>query len=158
MKQCLICQAGEDTASLLRVPVTLEGSPLGDFIVCSGCFELLGQEKVTALIRAAALAGAEQIASGAGSGVAGMGSNETDPGHDSAAILAESAANQAPRTSQAELPASALADETALAAWLGRQLAPLLLGQYRQGRGQVTLLTSLTQGDGDYQFRAVLGD
>jgi hypothetical protein len=150
MKQCLICQAGEDTASLLRVPVTIEGSPLGDFIVCSGCFELLGQEKVTALIRAAALAGAEQMASGMGGEAAGMGSNEPD--------LAEQAAIQAPRTLQAELPASALADEAAFSAWLGRQLAPLLLGQYRQGRGQVTLLTSLTQGDGDYQFRAVLGD
>jgi hypothetical protein len=158
MKQCLICQAGEDTASLLRVPVTIEGSPLGDFIVCSGCFELLGQEKVTALIRAAALAGAEQIASGMGAEAAGMGSNANDPTGDPAMDSAENAAKQAPRTLQAELPASALADETAFAAWLGRQLAPLLLGQYRQGRGQVTLLTSLTQGDGDYQFRAVLGD
>jgi hypothetical protein len=156
MKQCLICQAGEDTASLLRVPVTIEGSPLGDFIVCSGCFELLGQEKVTALIRAAALAGAQQMANGIGAEAVGMGSSEAN--EVDKAYLAEQAANQAPRNLQAELPASALADEAAFSAWLGRQLAPLLLGQYRQGRGQVTLLTSLTQGDGDYQFRAVLGD
>lgn len=149
MQQCLICQAGEDTASLLRVPVTVEGSPLGDFAVCSGCFELLGQEKVAALIRAAALASVQKAG-----GISGGDALET-AAHE---IPATAEAPDALRQLDATLPASALADEAAFSAWLGRQLAPLFLGQYRQGRGQVTLLTSLTQGDNDYRFRAVLGD
>lgn len=149
MKQCLICQSTEDQASLIRLPVSLEGQPLGDLLVCSGCVELLGQEEVATLVKAAVVEGAyqpSQIIPAPGSDL------------ESAQSASSSLGADAPRTLDLAMPASALADEKAFGAWVGDRLAPLLLGQYRKGRGQVTLLTSLTQNESDYQFRVILGD
>lgn len=147
MKQCLICQAGDDQASLLRLPVTVEGNPLGDFLVCSACVELLGQEQIAALVRTAASEGAyapENILAA--------------PGAENSESAAPANETPAPRSMAQEVPAGVLNDPDRFGAWLGQQLAPLLLGQYQQGRGQVTLLTSLTQDENQFQFRAVLGD
>ncbi len=147
MKQCLICQASDDQASLLRLPVTVEGNPLGDFLVCSACVELLGKEQIATLVRTAASEGSyapENI-------LAAPGNEE---------IETADSVNEAPapRSMAQEVPAGILNDPDRFGAWLGKNLAPLLLGQYGQGRGQVTLLTSLTQDGNEFQFRAVLGD
>ena len=53
MKNCLVCQAGQDQAPLNRIPVSLEGAPWGDFLVCGDCFGTLGPEQVKELIRSA---------------------------------------------------------------------------------------------------------
>ncbi len=155
MKQCLICQSDEDKAQLLRLPVSLEGQPLGDFLVCSSCFELLGQEEVAALVKAAAL----EKAYGPNHILAANGSALADQ-EDSQALIDESSQMESstPRDLSETMPEAALADTKAFGAWLGEKLAPLLLGQYRQGRGQVTLLTSLTQEENQYRFRAVLSE
>jgi hypothetical protein len=155
MKQCLVCQTSEDQASLHRLPVSLEGQPLADFLVCAGCIELLGSEQVASLVRAAALEGAyqpSQIIPAPGSEL------ERQSNAGQRAQSTSNASPEAPRTLDLALPAGALANEATFGAWLGEKVAPLLLGQYRQGRGQVTLLTSLTQGETEYRFRVLLGD
>src|SRR4051812_1666392 len=53
MKNCLICQTGQDQATLRRIPVSLEGKPWGDILVCANCFESLGADQVRDVIRAA---------------------------------------------------------------------------------------------------------
>jgi hypothetical protein len=157
MKNCLICQDGTDQASLIRIPVSLEGSPLGDFLVCRDCVQLLGQAEVATLVRTAAFEKAyspSQIIFAPGRNADGDLSEASDR-------PLERAAQSAPRSIEFEIPAEALNGESNFGAWLGERLAPLLLGQYSQGRGQVTLLTSLTQDGSDgsnYRFRAVLGD
>jgi hypothetical protein len=155
MKQCLICQTTEDQTSLNRLPVSLEGQPLADFLVCTTCVELLGKEQVATLLRTAALEGAyqpSQVIPAPGSDL----EQQTSTQNPSKAFDEPEA--KAPKSLDLPLPSSALANESAFGAWLGEKLAPLLLGQYRQGRGQVTLLTSLTQNVSDYQFRVLIGD
>jgi hypothetical protein len=155
MKQCLICQSEEDKAQLLRLPVSLEGQPLGDFLVCSSCFSLLGQEKVAALVKTAAL----EKAYNPSHILTADGSQESvDGGSPDSPDASSPREAPAPRDLSETLPEAALADEKAFGAWLGEKLAPLLLGQYRQGRGQVTLLTSLVQEENQYRFRAVLSE
>ena len=50
MKNCLICQTGQDQVALNRIPVSMEGRPWGDVLVCASCFEALGAEEVKNLI------------------------------------------------------------------------------------------------------------
>src|SRR5690348_1560803 len=53
MKSCLICQTGQDQVALTRIPISLEGAPWGDMLVCANCLEILGREEVKGLIRVA---------------------------------------------------------------------------------------------------------
>jgi len=147
MKNCLICQAAEDQASLLRLPVNLESRPLGDFLVCSECFQLLGKEKVSVLVRDAAMEGTYQACHVLAPQLPDGGES---PGDDEGI--------EALRRIDLEVPEEALSNPSTLSEWVGKALAPLLKGQYAQGRGQINLLTSLTQDDAGYHFRAVLGD
>jgi len=53
MKNCLICQTGQDRETLTRVPVNLEGAHWGDILICRNCFQVLGADEVKNLIRIA---------------------------------------------------------------------------------------------------------
>src|SRR4051794_14325604 len=53
MKNCLVCQTGQDQVSLTRVPVNLEGAPWGDILVCRNCLDVLGAQEVKELIQIA---------------------------------------------------------------------------------------------------------
>jgi hypothetical protein len=50
MKNCLICQSGQDQATLNRIPISLQGKPWADVLVCTHCFETLGKDQVKELI------------------------------------------------------------------------------------------------------------
>ena len=153
MKSCLICQGSEDQVSLMRVPAQVNDGPNGDFLICSGCSELLGADKVLALVNAAALSGEWHPTQF----LPHAGSEESFGSHHDA--TAEDEDEEAPRSVDVTLARGSFTDTAAFERFLGQSLAALLLGQYRKGKGQVTLFTSLTsEGEEGYRFRALLGD
>lgn len=139
MKNCLVCQTGQDQVALNRIPVSLEGALWGDFLVCANCYETLGTVQVKELIRIA------------------MQEKGFEPANvlRSGEITSVSAA-----TGTLDLPVSPalLRDPTAFSRFVGEQLGGKLWELHKGGLSQATLATSLTpDGEGGYIFSAEYG-
>jgi hypothetical protein len=137
MKNCLICQTGQDQVALNRVPVALEGSPWGDVLVCAGCLEVLGAEEVKQLI--------------------GVAVREKSFEPSNVILADEEAAAVAVEPGMVELPVSAalLRDPQAFARTVGEKMGAKLWDLHRQGVSDAVWTTSLTpDGEGGYVFAA----
>lgn len=136
MKNCLICQTGQDQVSLNRVPVNMEGVHWGDFLVCVNCFDTLGAEQVRELIRVAVT---EKSFEPTNVLISGESQSETvEPG-------------------TIDLPVSPalLRDPVAFARFVGEKLGQKLWEMHRGGASQAKLATSLSpDGEGGYVFSA----
>jgi hypothetical protein len=138
MKNCLICQTGQDQVALNRIPVAMEGAPWGDVLVCAGCLEVLGAAEVKSLIGAA------------------VGERSFEPSN---VILAEEPAEAAAvvEPGLVELPVSPalLRDPQAFARTVGEKMGAKLWDLHRQGVSDAVWTTSLTpDGEGGYVFAA----
>lgn len=136
MKNCLICQTGQDQVSLTRVPVTMEGSPWGSFLVCGGCFGTLGKEQVRDLIRVA------------------MQEKSYEPSN---VLLDDESPDEGAQPGALDLPVSAalLRDPVAFARFVGEKLGGKLWELHRRGVSRANLATSLSpDGEGGYVFSA----
>lgn len=136
MKNCLICQTGQDQAALNRIPVSMEGSPWGDFLVCADCFRTLGAEQVKELIRTAMLEKSFEP-----SNVLREGEN--------GAPAAE------PGTLDLPVSPALLRDQQAFARFVGEKLGSRLWELHKGGVSRADLATSLTpDGEGGFVFSA----
>lgn len=137
MKNCLICQTGQDQVALNRVPVAMEGSPWGDILVCASCLEVLGAEEVKALIAAA------------------VREKSFEPSN--VILVDEKVGAAAVEPGLVELPVSAalLRDPQAFARTVGEKMGAKLWDLHRQGVSDAVWTTSLTpDGEGGYLFAA----
>lgn len=137
MKNCLICQTGQDQVALNRIPVAMEGSHWGDMLVCASCLEVLGAEEVKALIGAA------------------VREKSFEPSN---VILADENTGAAPvEPGLVELPVSAalLRDPQAFARTVGEKMGAKLWDLHRQGVSDAVWTTSLSpDGEGGFVFAA----
>lgn len=132
MKNCLICQTGQDQVALNRIPVSLEGRPWGDILICANCFETLGADQVKGLIRAA------------------VQEKSVEPSN---ILLAEEAAAPAIEPGSLELPVAAavLRDPTAFARLVGEKVGARLWELHRRGPSDARLASTLSpDGEGGY--------
>ena len=137
MKNCLICQTGQDQVALHRIPVALEGSPWGDMLVCAGCLEVLGADEVKGLI--------------------GIAVREKSFEPSNVILTDEKKVAAAVEPGQVELPVSAalLRDPQAFARTVGEGMGAKLWDLHRQGVSDAVWTTSLTpDGEGGYVFAA----
>ena len=138
MKNCLVCQTGQDQVSLTRIPVNLEGAPWGDILVCANCFEVLGPMEVKNLI---------QIA---------VQEKSFEP--TNVILVGEKADKDAPiEPGMMELPVSPalLRDQQAFARTIGEKMGAKLWELHRKGVSDAVWTTSLTpDGEGGYIFGA----
>jgi hypothetical protein len=138
MKNCLICQTGQDQVSLSRVPVNLEGSHWGDILVCRNCLEVLGAEEVKNLI---------QIA---------VQEKSFEPSN--VMLADEKEGKDAPlEPGMLEVPVSAalLRDQPAFSRMVGEKMGAKLWELHRKGVSEAVWSTSLTpDGEGGYIFAA----
>ena len=137
MKNCLICQTGQDQVSLNRIPVAMQGTPWGDILVCANCFEVLGGEEVKSLI--------------------GIAVREKSFEPSNVILAGESASAAAVEPGMVELPVSAalLRDQQAFARMVGEKMGYKLWELHRQGVSDAVWTTSLSpDGEGGYQFAA----
>jgi hypothetical protein len=138
MKNCLVCQTGQDQVSLTRVPVNLEGAPWGDILVCGNCFQVLGAEEVKQLI---------QIA---------VREKSFEPSN--VIMAGEQAGNEAPmEPGMVEMPVSPalLRDQQAFSRSVGEKMGFKLWELHRKGVSDAVWSTSLTpDGEGGYVFAA----
>lgn len=136
MKNCLVCQTGQDQVALNRIPVSMEGSPWGDVLVCVNCFETLGAAQIRELIRIAVQEkGLEP-------------SNVLRAGEDPAASA---------EPGSVDLPVSPalLRDPVAFARFVGEKVGAKLWELHKGGVSKAALQTSLTpDGEGGYVFTA----
>jgi hypothetical protein len=137
MKNCLICQTGQDQVALNRIPVALEGSHWADVLVCASCLEVLGAEEVKGLIGAA------------------VREKSFEPSN---VILAdEQTGVTAVEPGLVEFPVSAalLRDPQAFARAVGEKMGAKLWDLHRQGVSDAVWTTSLSpDGEGGYVFAA----
>ncbi|MDB5106059.1 MAG: hypothetical protein JWP91_3748 [Fibrobacteres bacterium] len=138
MKNCLVCQTGQDQVSLTRIPVNLEGAPWGDFLVCSNCFEVLGAPEIRNLI---------QIA---------VQEKSFEPSN---VILAgeKDAKDAGVEPGMLEVPVSPalLRDQQAFARMVGEKMGAKLWDLHRRGVSDAVWTTSLSpDGEGGYVFAA----
>ena len=138
MKNCLVCQTGQDQVSLTRIPLNMEGSHWGDILVCKSCLEVLGAAEVKNLI---------QIA---------VQEKSFEPGN---VILAgEKEGKDAPmEPGLVEVPVSAalLRDQLAFARLVGEKMGAKAWELHRNGVSEAVWSTSLTpDGEGGYIYAA----
>jgi hypothetical protein len=137
MKNCLICQTGQDQTALNRVPVALEGSPWGDVLVCAGCLETLGPDDVKRLI-----------------GVA-VREKSFEPSNVILAGEAETAESIEPGSVELPVSAALLRDQLAFARMVGEKVGGKLWDLHRRGVSDAVWTTSLSpDGEGGYIFSA----
>jgi hypothetical protein len=137
MKNCLICQTGQDQVALNRIPVSMEGSPWGDMLVCASCFEVLGAEEVKHLI--------------------GVAVREKSFEPSNVILANEKAGAPEVEPGLVELPVSPalLRDPQAFARTVGEKMGAKLWDLHRQGVSDAVWSTSLTpDGEGGYVFSA----
>jgi hypothetical protein len=137
MKNCLICQTGQDQVALNRIPVALQGAPWGDVLVCAGCLEVLGAEEVKQLI--------------------GVAVREKSFEPSNVILADERTGAAAVEPGLVELPVSAalLRDPQAFARTVGEKMGAKLWDLHRQGVSDAVWTTSLTpDGEGGYVFAA----
>lgn len=138
MKNCLICQTGQDQAGLTRIPVNLQGAHWGDVLVCGNCLEVLGADEVKKLIRIAV----------------------SEKSFDSANVLLADERENAPDPVEpglVELPVSAamLRDPQAFARLVGEKMGAKVWELHRRGASDAVWSTSLSpDGEGGYVFAA----
>jgi hypothetical protein len=138
MKNCLICQTGQDQVTLNRIPVNMEGKHWGDILVCANCFQVLGAEEVKSLIGIAVREKSFEPGNVIMAGEAAGGTAAVEPG-------------------LVELPVSAplLRDQQAFARLVGEKMGAKLWDLHRQGVSEAVWSTSLTpDGEGGYVFAA----
>lgn len=136
MKNCLICQTGQDRVALNRIPVSLEGAHWGDFLICSGCLQALGADQVKALIRAA------------------VEEKSFEPANVLLAGEAE-APEAEPGTLDLPVSAALLKDPAAFARFVGEKVGAKLWELHRRGPSGGRLATALSpDGEGGYIFTA----
>lgn len=137
MKNCLICQTGQDQTALSRVPVALEGSPWGDVLVCAGCLETLGTDDVKRLI-----------------GVA-VREKSFEPSNVILSGEAETAESIEPGSVELPVSAALLRDQLAFARMVGEKVGGKLWDLHRRGVSDAVWTTSLSpDGEGGYIFSA----
>jgi len=137
MKNCLICQTGQDQVALNRIPVSMEGSPWGDMLVCASCFEVLGAEEVKHLI--------------------GVAVREKSFEPSNVILANEKAGAPEVEPGLVELPVSPalLRDPLAFARTVGEKMGAKLWDLHRQGVSDAVWSPSLTpDGEGGYVFSA----
>jgi hypothetical protein len=137
MKNCLICQTGQDQVSLNRIPVAMEGTPWGDILVCAGCLESLGADDVKHLI--------------------GLAVREKSFEPSNVILAGESDRAESVEPGVVELPVSAalLRDQQAFARLVGEKMGAKLWDLHRRGVSDAVWTTSLTpDGEGGYVFAA----
>ena len=136
MKNCLICQTGQDQVALNRIPVNMEGGHWGDVLICINCFETLGAVQVKELIRVAI----------------------TEKSFEPTNVLLSGESHiESVEPGSIELPVSPalLRDPVAFARFVGEKLGSKLWELHRGGVSQAKLATSLTpDGEGGYIFSA----
>ncbi|GEM_PF-2511984 len=138
MKNCLVCQTGQDQVSLTRIPVNMEGALWGDILVCANCFSVLGAPEVKNLIQIAV-----QEKSFEPSNVILKGEKENRDAPIEPGML--------------ELPVSAalLRDQQAFGRAIGERVGAKLWDMHRKGVSDAVWTTSLTpDGEGGYVFAA----
>lgn len=138
MKNCLVCQTGQDQVSLTRIPLNMQGAHWGDILVCRSCMEVLGAAEVKSLI---------QIA---------VQEKSFEPGN---VILAgEKEGKEAPmEPGLVEVPVSAalLRDQLAFARLVGEKMGAKAWELHRKGVSEAVWSTSLTpDGEGGYVYAA----
>ena len=138
MKNCLVCQTGQDQVSLTRIPLNMQGAHWGDILVCRSCLEVLGAVEVKNLI---------QIA---------VQEKSFEPGN---VILAgEKEGKEAPmEPGLVEVPVSAalLRDQLAFARLVGEKMGAKAWELHRKGVSEAVWSTSLTpDGEGGYIYAA----
>jgi hypothetical protein len=137
MKNCLICQTGQDQVALNRIPVSMEGSPWGDMLVCASCFEVLGAEEVKHLI-----------------GVA-VREKSFEPSNVILANEKTGAGEVEPGLVELPVSPALLRDPQAFARTVGEKMGAKLWDLHRQGVSDAVWSTSLTpDGEGGYIFSA----
>ena len=139
MKNCLICQTGQDQVSLTRISIKMEGAPWGDMLVCKNCFEMLGVAEVKNLV---------------GVAVKEKSFDATN------VILADESPEEESSASngQFEMPVSAalLRDPSAFSRMVGEKLGAKLWEMHRGGPSDAVWTSSLTpNGEGGFQLSAV---
>ncbi|MDQ3001934.1 MAG: hypothetical protein M3Y08_11830 [Fibrobacterota bacterium] len=139
MKNCLVCQTGQDQVTLTRIPLNLDSSHWGDVLICKNCFEVLGAEEVKSLIQVAVV------------------EKSFEPGN---VILAgeKPGAEAAREPGVLELPVSAalLRDQQAFSRFVGEKVGAKLWDLHRKGVSDAVWTTSLTpDGEGGYIMAAV---
>lgn len=138
MKNCLICQTGQDQATLNRIPISLDGRPWADVLVCTGCFETLGKDQVKELISVAV----------------------REKSYEASNVLLVDEVEMAEETARSgmiELPVSPslLRDKQAFARAVGEKLGAKLWEFHRKGASESLWSTSLTpDGEGGYVLAA----
>lgn len=136
MKNCLICQSGQDLAPLTRIPVNMEGSHWGDFLICANCLNTLGAEQVRELIRIAV-----QEKSFEPSNVLRAGESQAE--------------SVEPGTLDLPVSPALLRDPVAFARFVGEKLGGKLWELHRTGVSRARLATSLSpDGEGGFVFSA----
>lgn len=139
MKNCLVCQTGQDQVSLTRIPVNMEGAPWGEILVCANCFQVLGAEEIRNLIQIAV-----QEKSFEPSNVIRSGETESKDLPIEPGML--------------ELPVrpALLRDQQAFARAIGERVGAKLWEFHRHGVSDAVWTTSLTpDGEGGFVFAAV---
>ena len=137
MKNCLICQTGQDQATLNRIPISLEGQPWADVLVCSNCFETLGKDQVRELVRIA------------------VQEKSFEPAN--VILVEEAAMAEEVRSGTIELPVtpSQLRDRQSFARAVGEKVAGKLWEFHRQGASESLWTASLSpDGEGGFIFSA----
>jgi hypothetical protein len=138
MKNCLVCQTGQDQVSLTRVPVSLESSHWGDILVCGNCFQVLGADEVKNLIRIA------------------VQEKSFEP--NNVILAGEKEGKDAPmEPGMVEVPVSAalLRDQLAFSRSVGEKMGSKLWELHRKGSSDAVWTTSLTpDGEGGFIFAA----
>jgi hypothetical protein len=145
MKNCLICQTGQDQVSLSRISIKLEGAPWGDMLVCKNCMEMLGVDEVKSLI--------------------GIAVKEKSFEASNIILVNESVANASSASQEEdaapgmlEMPVSAalLRDSAAFSRKVGEKIGGQLWNMHCSGPSDAVWTTSLTpDGEGGYILAAV---
>lgn len=139
MKNCLVCQTGQDQVSLTRIPMNLEGSHWGDFLICKNCFEVLGPEEAKSLIQVAV-----QEKSFESGNVILAGEK---PGAE---------ASLEPGMLEVPVSAALLRDQQAFSRFIGEKVGIKLWDFHRKGVSDAVWTTSLTpDGEGGYIMAVV---
>jgi hypothetical protein len=138
MKNCLICQSGQDTATLNRIPISLQGKPWADVLVCTNCFETLGKDQIKELI--------------------GIAVREKSFEPSNILLVDEvEMAEETARSGTLELPVgpSLLRDKQAFARAIGEKIGAKLWEFHRKGASESLWSTSLSpDGEGGFILAA----
>jgi hypothetical protein len=143
MKNCLVCQSDSDRVELLRIPVSVEGAPFGDLLICRNCFELLGSEEVKQLVSVAISEHSYEA-----SQFIPVGEGQAD-----------AVGPVIPRSTTFVVSEAMLNNSAEFARALGENLAPLLLARYEKNQYRVNFLTVCAPDEeGITRFRVVAED